>query len=158
MLLAVEAFALALLSLHRFPNQRNRSEEKSEAEGKKIHTEEKSETAKEEGKNSLNRVKKTAAKKIHVKTARFAGIQFHPWQIHKIQASAVLFQGRLPKGQETSHPEGLVGKTRERKILSGRGKRQAGSGVAKGPSWLLEKHHPVAQTYLTRRVLGASPS
>jgi hypothetical protein len=43
MFFAVEAFALALLSLHRFPNQRNRSEEKSEAEGKKIHREEKSE-------------------------------------------------------------------------------------------------------------------
>jgi hypothetical protein len=35
---------------------------------------------------------------------------------------------------------------------------EAGSGVAKGPSRLLEKHHPVAQAYLTRRVLGASPS
>jgi hypothetical protein len=43
MFLAVEAFALSLLSLHRFPNQRNRSEEKSETEGKKIHREEKSE-------------------------------------------------------------------------------------------------------------------
>jgi hypothetical protein len=43
MFLAVEAFALALLSLHRFPNQGERSEEKSEAEGKKIHGEEKSE-------------------------------------------------------------------------------------------------------------------
>jgi hypothetical protein len=42
MFLAVEAFALALLSLHRFPNQRNGSEEKSAAEGKKIHREEKS--------------------------------------------------------------------------------------------------------------------
>ena len=28
----------------------------------------------------MNRVKKTAVKKIHVKTARFAGIQFRPWQ------------------------------------------------------------------------------
>ena len=27
----------------------------------------------------MNRVKKTAVKKIHVKTARFAGIQFRPW-------------------------------------------------------------------------------
>jgi hypothetical protein len=41
MFLAVEAFALALLSLHRFPNRRNQSEEKSEPEGKKIHREEK---------------------------------------------------------------------------------------------------------------------
>jgi hypothetical protein len=35
MFLAVEAFALALLSLHRFPNQRNRSEEKSEQRRRK---------------------------------------------------------------------------------------------------------------------------
>jgi len=43
MFLAVEALALAFLSLHRFPNQGERSEEKSVAEGKKIHGEEKSE-------------------------------------------------------------------------------------------------------------------
>ena len=52
MFLAMEAFALALLSLHRFPNQRNRSEEKSETEGKKIHREEKSNS--EEGRTDFS--------------------------------------------------------------------------------------------------------
>jgi len=43
MFLAVEALAAAILSLHWFLNQRNQSEETSEAKGKKIHREEKSE-------------------------------------------------------------------------------------------------------------------
>src|SRR5438034_1948241 len=38
MFLAVEAFALALLSLHRFPNQRNRSEDRKSTRLNSSHT------------------------------------------------------------------------------------------------------------------------
>lgn len=78
--LAVEAVALALLSLHRFLNQRNQLEEKSEAQTEENPRGRRTQTAKKEEYISVNQVRKTEPKKIHFQTARSAGILFRPWQ------------------------------------------------------------------------------